>query len=124
MVRSSSRQAFEDPLKESRVNLQSLDFPNRAPDRKSLTETGLRRLFSFSVGTIDDPDTSAAMLDADAPCTNAGGSSDCKYFDTNIAPAEEETSVATRSAKDGTKLDPTPRKETSLESWLDRRRRF
>ncbi len=39
----------------------------------------------IQVRSIDDPDTSSAILGADAPCVNRGTYTDCKYFDTNIA---------------------------------------
>jgi hypothetical protein len=52
--------------------------------------------------SVDNPDTSAAIMGADTPCIDRGGYMDCKYFDTNIAPGGRGSLGYRTLRKDGT----------------------
>ncbi|MBI3941232.1 MAG: TonB-dependent receptor [Acidobacteria bacterium] len=52
--------------------------------------------------SIDNPDTSAALMGADVPCVDRGGYIDCKYFDTNVSPGGRGNIGYRTFRKDGT----------------------
>jgi hypothetical protein len=52
--------------------------------------------------SVDDPDTSAALMGADTPCIDRITYMDCKYFDTNIVPGGRGNIGYRTFRKDGT----------------------